>query len=170
MKEKQVAKNEKINFWAEDFQLPEASEVSEFALTLENTGLCETARRLLALRILAFGLRIKTIKKAEIVGVTDRRVRQIENDPDYQKVSIELVKQRFGRFAVEVFSAFIEEALNGNSANQVLYLREMEILSKENKGDTNVNVNVSFEKLKEKREKNWEDAQNRLRNVINTDN
>jgi len=48
-------------------------------------------------------------------------------------------------------------------------LEETGVLSKSG-GDTNINVNVAVGELQKKREENWALAQDRLKNVIPSDN
>lgn len=105
------------------------ADIADLALQINEPELDSTKRKLLAFMLLPQGAVAKTKKKAEMAGVTMRRIRQIEAEPEFRELCIKHVKLNIGKCIPEVWQALVTNAKMGDTQAQLTILREVAIMA-----------------------------------------
>jgi hypothetical protein len=129
---------------------------SDLGLIIEDNELNPNACKLLVLKLNPATCFLSTKDKAEIIGVTDRTVRNIEANKKFQSKVTELVKENLGQAVPEVWQAFIANAISGDTTAQIRFLEECGVITKRehgNKNNINLIQNMTADQIAEQRAK-----------------
>jgi len=110
-------------------------------------------------------------RKASEIGIRTSTFYEYLKDERLKKAIKDQAKSLYGHRVADIVKKHIEIALAGDRQAIERILEETGVLSlSKSGGDTNINVNVAVGELQKKREENWALAQDRLKNVIPSDN
>ena len=128
------------------------SNIADLAMQIKEPELDTTKRKLLAFKLLPHSFFATVKVKAEMVGVTERRIYQIEAESAFREACVRQIKINIGTFIPDVWHAFIANAKSGDTQAQLAILRETQIMSpplekREHSGEiTTINVQKEAEK------------------------
>jgi len=145
-----------------------AEKIGELALSLPLDDLSDSKRKFVAVMLLPESMSWTNLQKASEIGIRSSTFYEYLKDEKLKKVIKDQSKSLYGHRIADIVKKHIEIALAGDRQAIERILEETGVLAKSG-GDTNINIGIN-NNLKETREKNWAIAQDRLKNVITSDN
>ncbi len=157
-----MAKGLTLSDIAECLDIPDITQMAQLTADVK---LSPARRKILATKCLPQAAMWSRTKKAEYSGVTRKTWYLAERDPEFRKVSMEFVKERFGDDLPEILASYILLAKLGDRQAMERLLEQGGILDKPKAGDINVNVVVSMEERKKLEQTRITNQSRGLRNI-----
>jgi len=145
-----------------------ADKIGELALSLPLDDLSDRKRKFVAVMLLPESMNWTNRRKASEIGIRTSTFYEYLKDERLKKAIKDQAKSLYGHRVADIVKKHIEIALAGDRQAIERILEETGVLSKSG-GDTNINIGIN-NNLQEIREENWALAQERLKNVIPSDN
>jgi len=165
MKKKQTV--ESVLNYAES-QTDLDKKIIDLAMALPFDELNDNKRKFVAVMLLPESINWTNRQKALSIRINEATFYGYLKDDKLKKVIKDQSKSLYGHRIADIVKKHIEIALAGDRQAIERILEETGVLAKSG-GDTNINIGIN-NNLKETREKNWAIAQDRLKNVITSDN
>jgi len=142
--------------------------IIDLALALPIDELNDNKRKFVAVMLLPESINWTNRQKALSIGINEATFYGYLKDERLKKVIKDQSRSLYGHRIADIVKKHIEIALAGDRQAIERILEETGVLSKSG-GDTNITIGIN-NNLQETREKNWALAQERLKNVIPSDN
>jgi len=145
-----------------------ANKILDLAHALPFDEMNDNRRKFVAVMLLPESVNWTNRQKALNIGISEVTFYEYLKDEGLCKFIKDQSKSLYSHRVADIVKKHLEIALAGDRQAIERILEETGVLAKSG-GDTNINIGIN-NNLKETREKNWAIAQDRLKNVITSDN
>jgi ACT domain-containing protein len=119
-------------------------------------------RKILAVKLLPEARWWTVTRCCEAIGISRRTWYDYHKSDEFGEVCVALCKKLLPKEAAPVLKAFVRDALNGESKNQMAFLQQVGILDKARGDTTIINNQVDITVIEAERKKNIETGLARL--------
>ncbi|KKL82089.1 hypothetical protein LCGC14_1988270 [marine sediment metagenome] len=155
---------------AEAMVVPTLAEILPMVVSVKTTP---ERRKILATKCLPQAVLWNKRQKAAYAEVDEKTWYNAERSPKFLQLCVDFIKEQIGANAPELWSRYIELALDGDRQALERILQQTGVLDKPEKGDTNITLTLTIEQkieLQKKRESNQSRGLEALGYTLHTDN